>query len=331
MKYSTLLTVLMVTNVGAQDGEKPKTPPLIFYFSSNTVTNSSSTIDGHEINKQPIIYRVPPQEYHQPQPIQVPVQTPQPTPMTPIATMPQAPIMQQPLPQELVAPITAALPPPTIRTPDMQNASATTSPTNPAWQLPSMNDLLTSIKNTACSINPYTITAGALVALYATYLVKLYNTSYRVMKKNTWATWKEHIPVEVMLEVPHQEVAEELFNAIKAKYLPVHSADLMTPIVKFNNSVDLELAQLNQFIRIHEWLNYTKLGYIFPKQEMEIVHAHTKIKRLVFLKDVLLAWMSDYSSAIMHDKFIPRFQQQRVQQTQPEYVTIVSTSTIECI
>ncbi len=321
MKYTTLIAILLAIDATNSEEATPKRKNVTVYVSSNNFNSASNRIDGHETanHQPPIVYRLVTQE----QPRYLPA------PTTPSIATPQTPL-QPSLLQESSVP-TPTLPPPTIRTPNTQPALETNNSPQPSWQLPSVGEMLTSFKNTACSLNPYTITAGALVALYATYLIKLYNTSYKVMKKNTWASWKEHIPVEVMLEVPHQEVAEELFNAIKAKYLPVHGADLMTPIVKFNNAVDHELAQLNQFIRIHEWLNYTKLGYIFPKQEIELVQAHTKIKRLVFLKDVLLAWMSDYSSAIMHDKFIPRFQQQRVQQLQPEYVSVVTTNTIECI
>lgn len=171
---------------------------------------------------------------------------------------------------------------------------------------PSFSNISTFIKNTFSTINPVTITIGALLAVYAVYQIKMYNLSHYALKRNTWSTWKEHIPLEVMIEVPHQEVAEELFNTIKSTYLPANNTDMMTPMVKFNNAVDRELNKLNKFLQLHEWLSYTKLSYLFPGYEKEIATAKVKIKRLVFFKDVLHAWINDYSTEIIHDKFVPR-------------------------
>ena len=149
-------------------------------------------------------------------------------------------------------------------------------------------------------------------------------TAYSITQPNKWSTWKEHIPLEVLLEVPQQEVAEELVDAIKAKYLTTQTPDLMTPLVQFNNAIDKELTQLNQFVRLHEWLDYTKLAYIFPRQNSQVALAHTKIRRLLYLKDVLLSWMSNYSAEIVRDHYVPRIQT-TIETTEP----IVSPLPIE--
>ncbi len=314
MKSIIFIALLLATTTINCEDQKPKSFKLS--ISSTNLNSATNKVNGRDV-PTPTTERFVYQYFPQPQ--------------QPMYAQSSAPtyLYRQSLQESPL--MMTAIPVATNRTPEMQTPLTTSNTTPPSWQMPSIGELIVSIKNTACTINPYTITAGALIALYATYLVKAYNTAFQVMKKNTWATWKEHIPVEVMVEIPHLEVAEELFNAIKAKYLPLNSADLMTPIVKFNNAVDKELVQLNYFIRLHEWLNYTKLGYIFPKQEIEITHAHTKIKRLVFLKDVLLAWTSDYSSAIMHDKYIPRCQHQATQQVVNEPNIIDEATTLECL
>lgn len=319
MKYAILSTFLIL-NAEAQESDS-KRQPVVAYFAVNT---SSSSINGYEMQRQPVVYQMVPQPQYQ-QPQQSPTFNQQPA--ANLAQLPQRAFSPQPTPLPETVTLPAAEP--------LDNTTINNNPqpaTPSATSLFSMSKLVTQLKNTAFTLNPITIGAGAVATLYAVYLIKLYNMAQQIHKKNTWSTWKEHIPLEVMVEVPHQEVAEELFNAIKTKYLPIHNTDLMTPILKFNNAVDHELAQLNQFLHLHDWLSYTKLSYIFPKYEMEIFVAKAKIKRLIFLKDILMAWMSDYSSAIMHDKFIPRFNYQRTQpDEQQSTIDIVAPSPVECI
>lgn len=292
MKYTTLIALIMaIESIECEEQQAKKPKNVVVYVSSSNFNSASNRIDGSE---NPIVYSIIPQ--------QAPPQSQPPIESFSSAAHAKQPVYLQPQPS-------------VIPQENLQNAvlnpieQATPNTEKPSSAIPSISQILSSLKETAFSINPVTISAGALLGLYAVYLIKLHNISSRVIKKNTWSTWKEHIPVEVMLEIPHQEVAEELFDAIKTNYLPVHNTDLMTPIVKFNYAVDQELALLNQFITMHDWLNYTKLSYIFPKHEMELVQAHTKIKRLVFLKDILLTWLSNYSSDIMHNKYIPRSRQ----------------------
>lgn len=195
------------------------------------------------------------------------------------------------------------------------------------WQLPDRHDLISTVKKTITSLNPYTIAAATTVLVYGGFLAKLLFSAYSVTQPNKWSNWKEHIPLEVLTEVPQHEVAEELVDAIKAKYLTTQSLDLMTPLVQFNNAVDKELSQLNKFLQIHEWLDYTKLAYIFPRQHSHVMMARAKIKRLLYLKDVLLSWMSNYSKEIVHDQYVPRTQT-NAEITEPVVVPLPTES--EC-
>ena len=237
MKHTLLCSLLVVGSLIAEDEKPPQTGKnftLHISTKSSSSSNSSNAYDG-----QPLTYIAVPihrSRASQPRNLNVPTQDSLPADFYEQHTM-QAPVY--------------------MVTPQETSRSL----------IPSFGHLSTCAKNTFCSINPITIAAGALLSLYVVYQIKMYNLSQYALKRNTWSSWKDHIPFEIMVDVPHEEVAEELYAAIKSKYPPIHGTDMMTPMVKFNNAVDHELNKLYKFLQLHEWFSYTKLSYIFPSYE----------------------------------------------------------------
>lgn len=144
------------------------------------------------------------------------------------------------------------------------------------------------------------------LGLYGITWLRLLYAAHYLPDLGSWSMWKEHIPVEIMLQIPHQEVAEELFAAIRQAYPPAHAHDIMTPLVTFNYAVDQELKQLYGFLHIHELIDKVKASLLFPAHEELLRATEIKIKRLLYLRDILVGWMSDQSNNMIHDRIVTR-------------------------
>jgi hypothetical protein len=134
---------------------------------------------------------------------------------------------------------------------------------------------------------------GLLIG-YGAMLGKLFYDAYALSNKNAWGSWKEEIPLE-LLRKAEQKCAQELFNAIQATYAAKPTtAHFLSPLVYFITDIDREIDQHNSFINLHGWLKYLKCSFFFPKQENALRRSIQKIKRLEFLKHVIVMWVSEY-------------------------------------
>lgn len=140
-----------------------------------------------------------------------------------------------------------------------------------------------------------TLAAGCIGASYLYTLSSLiYASYYTVEQEHGWASWKAEMPVEILIKI-EPTVAQELLSAIQQRYAQApRTACFLSPLVHFVNDTDNELALLNRFIQLHTTINRCRLSWLFPTQQQAINKAIEKVKRLEYLKQLMVKSVGHY-------------------------------------
>lgn len=124
------------------------------------------------------------------------------------------------------------------------------------------------------------------------YMHSLQNSTFNA---ESWGAWKSHIPLSVLLSSPQQEVAKELILDIQKKYTSTEKlTDFISPLVQFMNTIDKEKNYLERYLFLQKWLDRLYLAKLLPHDEKAIAKAHEKVDRLLYLRQLLISWISEY-------------------------------------
>lgn len=129
---------------------------------------------------------------------------------------------------------------------------------------------------------------GGLALGYSAVLIKLLYDSYAINNNESWATWRSDIPLEALAKI-QKEVTQALVVEIQKTYIQQPTADyVLTPNVQFMLDVEDEIAGLQNFLKLNEWIEYLRIARLFPNQEETKNVALLKIKRLEFLLKLMI-------------------------------------------
>ncbi len=143
------------------------------------------------------------------------------------------------------------------------------------------------------------ISFGLITGMYAYAWITLLYLGYQVLRHDSWSCWKDNLPFDVLRAIPEQELGKELVFAAQQKYQkPDTLDDLLTPLIIFLRDVDQEPAYFQRFIAWHTWLKRLFISRLFPHQVQLKEQAEDKLKRLRYLKDIFIRWITDYKLAV---------------------------------
>ncbi|MDR3550882.1 MAG: hypothetical protein P4L31_05670 [Candidatus Babeliales bacterium] len=185
------------------------------------------------------------------------------------------------------------------------NAQSTRTQLDPLLPDEIIPDGIVLLARQSTNVTSYIYTSlrflGITIGIAYTALVAklLYDSQVMLKKSDTWASWKQDVPDNVLLTV-EVNIAKELYTDIQARYADQQdTAAFLTPLVHFINDVDAQIHQLKQFIKLHETLAYYKIALLFPAQQEALTQAAQKINRLQILKQFMVKSISQYKVA--HD------------------------------
>lgn len=146
-----------------------------------------------------------------------------------------------------------------------------------------------TINTTWNSLKPHKlkITLGSTVLVCSCFYVKIMYYIWCINHHETWSNWKDHIPLSIMYELPQEEVAQELYDAILDNYGNGNNGSLM-PLLTFINNIRDEEKFLARCIFLFKWIERAKLSVIFPQQRETLILAKEKIHRLKYLEKLIL-------------------------------------------
>jgi len=138
---------------------------------------------------------------------------------------------------------------------------------------------------------------GILGALYSsTYAVLLHA---QATVQHGWSAWYEKKLHEQPTGIDQAVMAEQLFSAIKARYLSAHYGPLniLDPIVGFIHDCDKEIKQLEQLGRVVRTMSWLRADCLFCFVELNEQRIQKKVESLWYLKQLLIASLGNYSVA----------------------------------
>lgn len=153
------------------------------------------------------------------------------------------------------------------------------------FSLPSLGKL--SLRNFLG--HKYLLATGSVLAGYAVIWGHLLWTARQLTHRRMWATWKDDLPLEVLLNLAPENCARELLNDASDKY---QLLDLSAVSTKLQAELEWEIKQLNYFAQLHAWIAWLGLAKAFPKQEEALLLTESGIQRLIFLKKSLAEFMN---------------------------------------
>jgi hypothetical protein len=138
---------------------------------------------------------------------------------------------------------------------------------------------------------------ASLLAGYGIVIATLHYLEHVTTKTTCWSSWQAALSTSQLKSMPQEALAQQLFAAIKTRYLPAHytTAHFLDPIVHFKNESAQELHTLERQLKIHNVLCYTKLACIVPGHASLMARALDKAERLHYLQEILITHVHDYS------------------------------------
>lgn len=131
----------------------------------------------------------------------------------------------------------------------------------------------------------------------------------------TWASWRQDMPYELLVTIPQQEIAKDLVLEVQRRYSnPQNPTDFLSPLISFIHAIDDEITMMKRINFAYIWITKLYLGYILPINEKLYCKVEEKLKKLIHLKQVFLAWVAEYK--VNHNKngstrFKPAFSQKK--------------------
>jgi hypothetical protein len=136
---------------------------------------------------------------------------------------------------------------------------------------------------TACLNHKKILALATLTTLYSFMWGSLWYQNYLITNKSIWGTWQVD-PFTV----------EQLYNAMVVYYAQeAPRYGFLTPIVRFLQDNNQELARIDRYLTWNSWLQKFYLSYLLPNQEKSIEQARFTHQRLTFYREALLAWLRD--------------------------------------
>ena len=133
-------------------------------------------------------------------------------------------------------------------------------------------------------------------------IIFVYGYTWYTMKKGSsllsspkaWSSWKYEKGFEKILVIPHKEISHELLIEIQKRYFdPTHPRDMITPLTKFSQDVECELAKLQSFLSWAQILKGMYLHKILPFGPPDIEKAKEKLNRLNYFKNIFITWAAE--------------------------------------
>lgn len=135
--------------------------------------------------------------------------------------------------------------------------------------------------------------------IYACHLIVKANKYLE--NPETWSSWRQDIPHELLITIPQPELAKDLILEVQRRYSnPQNPTDFLSPLIAFIHSIDDEITMMKRLNFVYSWLKKLHIIYILPINEKLFCKVEEKLKKLIYLKQIFLAWAAEYK--VNHNK-----------------------------
>lgn len=141
----------------------------------------------------------------------------------------------------------------------------------------------------------YKISFSTLFSLYAITCFLVIRGNQYLDAEHTWAAFKAELSFTDLIQIPHQELAQELLKEIQRRYTKAQNlTDFITPLIAFMNDIDKEIKKTKNYIWLYTWLQRLRIAPILPFNIKRYSQAPIKLQRLLHLKNIFLTWAAEF-------------------------------------
>jgi len=134
----------------------------------------------------------------------------------------------------------------------------------------------------------------SLLGAYSTTLVTLIKGKAYLKNKNLWSSWPYGIDFETLLKIPQKELFRQIMQEINTKYPTKNNTEnFVTPLSQFLHEIEKEKEYFIFYLQLYDFLQKFYLIKLFPISKTEFKKITNKIRRLDYLKNLLLSWSTE--------------------------------------
>jgi hypothetical protein len=135
----------------------------------------------------------------------------------------------------------------------------------------------------------------ATIAVYSAVIVQLIRYNHIMHRPGAWSSWNSHMSLESLFAIPQKELSDELLREIQRRYMNAHNpTDFLTPLMRFVDDVDYELATLGSLQNMQEWIAFLHINWLFPERILRQTERENRAIRLAYIKTLFMNWIADY-------------------------------------
>lgn len=147
----------------------------------------------------------------------------------------------------------------------------------------------------SCSRHPWLLAAAGVASIYGVAVLQMWWLSRSIQHTQSWAYWHDDYSLEQLQATSQYQLARELFQEIKVRYLPTSytALNFLDPLVAFMRDADAQIAQLQSYSVWRNRVEQCHLSVLFPAC-CTVEHAQMLCQRIEYLKRIAVTWLSEY-------------------------------------
>jgi hypothetical protein len=141
----------------------------------------------------------------------------------------------------------------------------------------------------------YTLIGSMAVGLYLFLFYEVIKGNNYLESQDSWALWKQHIPLSQLLEIPQEDLSNELILEIQCRYTNrERPTDFISSLITFMRDIEKEIEAVKYFITLESRLRSFRIARLFPINSRRFSQASDKLNRLTYVKNTFLTWAAHY-------------------------------------
>ena len=143
--------------------------------------------------------------------------------------------------------------------------------------------------------NRYKLAGSAFIAVYVVLFYEVIKGNTFLGNQDSWAMWKQDMPLAHFLEIPYSELAQELLTEIQRRYTDAEKpTDFISSLIAFMRDIDYEIKRTKYFINLESWLKTARIARLFPFNSSRFASASDRLGRLSYIRNIFLTWAAHY-------------------------------------
>lgn len=141
----------------------------------------------------------------------------------------------------------------------------------------------------------YALIGSTIAGLYFFLFYEVIKGNNYLERQDSWATWKQNILLSQLLEIPQEDLSNELILEIQRRYTNIEKpTDFISSLITFMRDIEKEIELVKYFINLEARLRTLRIAKLFPINSRRFSRATDRLNRLTYIKNTFLTWAAHY-------------------------------------